>query len=312
MNKNKKLYLQTAVVLALVAVFVVIFMVSSDNSSDVITVDEKGERAGTLSEQEKDEVTIPDLENDLEIGTDGVVSEIERAEADSDELTIITLITEVNTLYTVAVPAGGSSVCEAGDAIAEISVIEPGDKIGVRGKTDAEGRIVPCESEFHSLRIHGVYENDEVGLTFSYRKSPAGYRLITDGYDFSADPQFITGALLMYEDDAKGVSFDSPDIILPPSTALRVYHNPEGLSADAWAQANAEETNYEQALADPAEITVGQRAAIGYTVRGVYFTDTYVVAYGEYVLLVSGEYIEYESEAFHDIERLVRTIEFIY
>lgn len=293
-------------------VAVLLIISSSINSSSETIEKESSTGEDVQSEQEKDEVTIPDLESDLEIGTDGVVSAIERAEADSDELTTITLITEVNTLYTVAVPAGASSVCEAGDAIAEISVIEPGDKIGVRGKTDAEGRIVPCVSDSHSLRIHGTYENDKVGLTFSYRKSPDGYRLVTDGYDFSTDPQFITGALLMYEDDAKGVSFDSPDTILPPSTTLRVYQNPEGLSADEWAQANAEETNYEQALADPAEITVGQRTAIGYTIRDAYFTDTYIVTYGEYALVVSGEYIEYESDAFHDIERLVSTIRFSY
>ena len=96
----------------------------------------------------------------------------------------------------------------------------------------------------------------------------------------------------------------------PPATILRVYRNPENLSPEEWAKANPAETGFDRALAEPAEISVGLKDAIGYTVDGLYLTDVYTVTYDEYALVITGEYIEYESGPFNDIERLVRTITF--
>jgi hypothetical protein len=310
MRKKTKTHVQIAGV-ALLLGFVLIYLFSDSGPQDTLSMTEPELGADVVSGvTDEVKVTAPELEADVEIGTDGVVVAVDMPEAGVNEFAVITLKTDANTLYTVAVPIATPSPCESLDAIAEVALIVPGDKIGVRGKTDGENRIVPCDSEFHQLKIQGAYENPDVGLTFYYQKSPDGYRLDTEGYEFSTDPLFVTGALLMNKSEAEELLSSVEPREAPPATTLRVYQNPEGLSPEEWAEANPSETYFERALAEPAEISVGLKDAIGYTVDGLYLIDVYVVTYGEYALVITGEYMEYESEPFHDIERLVRTIVF--
>jgi hypothetical protein len=296
MKSKTKKRIRTISVVSIIALLLVAVLVyvPRDTHDDVSNSVTERQSEGPL-------LTFPELELGVELGTDGVVSAVERSGDAPNEMVIITLQTEVNSVYTVAVPADHAIACAAGDAIADVSMISIGDKIAVRGKTDAGGRVVPCESEFHTLRIRGVYENSDVGLTFNYKKSPNGYLLMTDGYDFSTSTQFVTGALLI---DATAESDR------PPVTMLRVYKNPDGATPIAWAESNQSETLIHRTLAEPALIAVGREDAIGFTLRGPYLMDVYVVAFGEYVLVINGEYEEYDSESFRDIDDLVRTIVF--
>jgi hypothetical protein len=310
MKKKTKKYLQVLGVVLLLAIVLVYVLASGtlqnslSNSSPTAGVDSE------LDASMDSNVTVPVLESDVEIGTDGIVVSVEQQGSGTNTVAIITLKTEVNSIYTVAVPTSIPSPCEAPHALADIASIVPGDKIAVRGKTDAEGRIVPCESEFHQLRIQGVYENTDAGLSFFYKKSPDGYLLKTEGYDLSTDPLFVTGAMIANKKEAEELLSSVEPREFPPTTILRVYRNPEGLPAEEWARANPAETDIERALAAPAEISVGREDAIGYTLDGLYLTDVYVVTYGEYALMIRGEYIEYDSEPFKDIGQLVATISF--
>ena len=294
-HKTKKRIRLVGILLALFLGAMLLMVVPFGDTENHVEVDPE-------AQDEEVTLTYPTLEPDVEIGTDGFVAAVEMIGEGLESTTLITLQTEVNSVYFIALPANHRTVCEAGDALADASVITQGDKIAVRGKTDADGRIVPCESEHHSLRIRGVYKNPDVGLTFTYKKSPAGYVLMTDGYDFSTSSLFVTGALLLPQ---SGVDSERP-----PVTIVRVYNNPDGLEALEWAQENQSETLIHRALAEPAEISVGRKDAIGYTVQGPFFMDIYVTAFGEFVLLINGEYAEYDSEPFQDIGELVRTISF--
>lgn len=310
MKTKTKRDIQFAGAALLLVVGLTYFLSSSDSQND-LQVDETVLDTNNLSEQ-NDGVApnTPALESDVEIGTDGVVIEIDRSGIENDEPAIITIQTDANSVYKIAVPTENLSNCEAVEEIAEVGLIAIGDKISIRGKTDGEGRIVPCDSEFHQMKVRGVYENNEIGLSFNYKKSPEGYMLETENKEFSTSEDFVTGALLVNKKDAEALLSSSVPGEFPPTTMVRVYNNPNELSPDEWASANPDETGYNRALAEPAEISVGRKEAIGYTVDGLYLTDVYVTTYNEYALVVTGEYIEYESEPFNDIEQLVATIVF--
>ena len=295
-TKKRIQYSASIFVLATLALVVLHMPFGTEESVDMESESESElqDEGATLS--------FPALEPDVEIGTDGFVAAVETTGDAANATSLITLQTEVNSVYFVAVPLDPATACEAGEAIADVRVIMEGDKIAVRGKTDADGRIVPCESEHHSLRIRGVYENPDVGLTFNYKKSPEGYVLMTEGYDFSTSSLFVTGALLL--------PYNMLGADRPPATIVRVYQNPENLNAEEWARANEAETLIHRITTEPAAITVGGRDAVGYTLRGPFYMDVYVVAYDGSVLMINGEYAEYDSEPFRDIGEMVRTISF--
>ena len=293
-SKKKRVYYTAAVVLCVVIAVVLInnAFFGVDDATDGETTSQDGDMTPKY----------PILEPNVGVGTDGVVAAVETSSGDSGEVLLITLQTEVNSFYRVTVPLDHVVACEAGNAIADVRVITPGDKIAIRGTTDSSGRIVPCESEHHSLTIHGVYHNADAGLSFNYKKGPGGFVLVNDEYEFSTSSQFVTGALLLSSRDT--VSERSP------ITMLRVYRNPDLMESEEWARANPSETFIHRIGIEPAEISVGGEDAIGFTLQGPFLMDVYVVAYSEYILVINGEYEEYDSPPFHDIGELVDTIAF--
>jgi hypothetical protein len=268
------------------------------------------EKVDEVIEEEKDPNSPTALEVGVELGTDGTVVAVDSSGIAADGPALINFKTDGNSVYTIAVPSMGLPNCVAANQIADVSDIVPGDRVSIRGKTDEEGRIVPCESDTHQLTVKGVYKNENVGLDFAYLKSPNGYLLQTEGDQFSNDPSFVSGAVLMNKKEAEEMLLSDVPREFPPAIRLRVYDNPEKRSPLEWTKEKTVESNYEFAMAEPVEITVGNESAVGYTTDGLYLTDTFVVGYGDYILIVTGEYVDTESAIFTDLEQLVDTITF--
>lgn len=70
-----------------------------------------------------------------------------------DGPSLITIKDESGADVVVAVPSMGINLCLAKDAIADVYTIKAGDVAEARGTVDEEGRIVPCESSDHYLKI---------------------------------------------------------------------------------------------------------------------------------------------------------------
>lgn len=82
----------------------------------------------------------------------GTITEIDSSQIAADGPTEITLEADSETIV-VAVPSMGINLCASADNIVDISSLEVGDMLDVRGRIDTEGRIVPCESELHYLEL---------------------------------------------------------------------------------------------------------------------------------------------------------------
>jgi hypothetical protein len=306
--KNKKYVSIFSAILLFVVIL--IYLLGSDTTHEQLSETEQEQSLATTSTKGEQAATIPILESGVELGTDGVVTKIDLSGVVETEPALVTIKTDANSLYTIAVPVSDLATCEAQENIADVYGLIVGDKISVRGTTDAQGRVVTCANESHQLKARGVYQDSNVGLSFTYKKSPDGYRLETEGYNFSSDPAFISGVVLTDENDAAELLSSTVPREGPPTIKLLVYENPDELSPTEWAKANPLETAYSRALAEAATISVGRREAIGYTVDGLYLTDVYIVTYNKKALIIMGEYIDFESEIFKDVEQLVASIVF--
>ncbi|NCN11994.1 hypothetical protein GW937_01595 [Candidatus Kaiserbacteria bacterium] len=254
--------------------------------------------------------TVTALESNVEIGTEGFATNVDVSGAAFDEPVLITFETDGDSLHTIAVPTIELPLCAAYGKIADVNDILIGDRLSVRGMTDEDGRLVPCDSDLHFLTISTVYTDETTGLTFVYRKSPDGYLREGDEYKISTDPNFVTGVALTTKKGALELLLSDVPRELPPSIKLRVYKNSEEQSPLEWAKANAVESNYALALFEPAEISVGKREAVGFTADGLYMAKIYIVAFGENILTITGEYLEEDSMAYRDIEQIVNTVSF--
>lgn len=306
--KNKK-YVSIIGAFLLFAV-ILVYLFGGDTTQEPLIATEQEQIVSTTPTLHDETATVPVLESDVELGTDGVVTKIDMSGVESGEPALVTIKTDANSLYTIAIPVADIAACEAAENIADIYGLVPGDKLSVRGITDVEGRVVTCASEFHQLKARGTYQNVDAGLTFNYKKSPDGYLLETEDYEFSSDPAFVTGVVLTDEKDAAELLASTVPREAPPTIKLLVYENPDELSPIEWVKAYPVESSYTRALAEETEISVGRADAIGYTIDGLYLTDVYVVSYNKKALIIKGEYIDFESEIFKDLDQLVATIVF--
>lgn len=83
----------------------------------------------------------------------GTVTNVNLEQMAVDGPALISIESEQNITYTVAVPSMGLPLCAARENIADVSDINVGDALAVRGKTNAEGYIIPCEDAAHFLQV---------------------------------------------------------------------------------------------------------------------------------------------------------------
>jgi hypothetical protein len=152
-------------------------------------------------------------------------------------------------------------------------------------------------------------ESEEISnLSFTYRTSPDGYVLINDQINWPEN--IISSISLIKKLDYEWSS--EPGFVGegPPSITISVYKNPERLNAKAWAEANSLASNIESIDGPPVPAEIGGEEGIHYLVLGLYFLDTYVVAHGDEIYLLSGAYHEKNDEYDQNFSDLMTTVVF--
>lgn len=209
----------------------------------------------------------------------------------------------------IAIPSFGLPLCAAFENIASFSVIEVGDIVSVRGAVDESGRIVPCENETHYLEVTGKVTNPAFGFEFTYPKGPDGYVILED--DESQDADFVSGTVLFNREEFEMFTESTDAREGPPAMHIRVYQNPNNLSAFVWPDRKPQESNINLAIGEPKEAVVAGANASHYVVDGLYPTDTYVIASGGYVYVLMGSYLDDSSPMKKDFQSIVSSFTFI-
>ncbi|PJE64852.1 MAG: hypothetical protein COU90_01140 [Candidatus Ryanbacteria bacterium CG10_big_fil_rev_8_21_14_0_10_43_42] len=239
----------------------------------------------------------------------GVVTNVDLDAMAYDGPALITVRDDDEKGAVIAVPSMGLSFCEAFERIALVGDIEVGDQIYVEGDVDAPGRIVPCEDPTHYLTVTKTVRDRTRGYEFTYRKGPDGYIMLENTE--SQDIDFISGVMLMNRNEYEELQNSTDAREGPPAIHIRVYQNPDNLSAFVWPERKSLESNVGLALDDPKEAVVGGANASFYTADGLYPIDTYIIANGQYVYVLMGAYRDKESDIYKDFQSLVNSFTFI-
>jgi hypothetical protein len=244
-----------------------------------------------------------------EVTVTGAVTAIDRSQRMVDGPTLITISTDEGLNKTIAVPSMGINLCAARERIADLEQLAVGDTMIVRGATDESGLIVPCERVTDSLTVVGKVLDTVYGYEFMYRKGPNGYITLEDATTGHED--YVTGVLLY--DTREYESFLASEDVRegPPAIRVRVYQNPEMLSAPVWAMRNKQEVNYQLMIGQESEAVVGGANATHFVTDGLFTTEVYVVAHGAHVYVLMGDYADVESVIHDDFNELVTSFTFV-
>jgi hypothetical protein len=222
----------------------------------------------------------------------------------------ISLITSAGDIETVLVPSMGLSQCAAKDHIASLDMIVVGDTIKVSGSDTEEG-IVPCEKSVHYVRVYKEVSAEFLGISFNYRVTPEGYRMVTDMAEMSVDPDFIQGFILTATADVEAMKMDPAPSEGAPTMQLRVYKNTKNESALDWAQNHPLETNIELAVGTPRTVMVEHVSAVLFKADGLYASDVYVATHGGFVYVFTGAYADQSPSIVKDFTELLSSVVFL-
>jgi hypothetical protein len=240
----------------------------------------------------------------------GVVTEVSTEQMMVDGPAVVTIISPVGEMHDILLPSMGRGFCAAGDNVAEVSYIKEGSVIEVRGHLVDDG-IVPCDSTTHYVRVFERVMSSQTGYEFRYRVAPAGYiPFSTEG--MSIDPDFVSGIILMSEDESEELAA-TPDLAreYPPTMQVRVYQNTGDQSSRDWALSHPLESNIELAMSEPQVVMVGHSEALLYTSDGLYAASVYVVTNSDFVYVFTGAYIDSDSSIVKDFRDLIQSVVFV-
>ena len=203
----------------------------------------------------------------------------------------------------------GINLCAATERIADVSNIAVGDVVIVRGARDEAGAIVPCENPRDELVVMGKMSDSVFGYEFSYRKGPDGYVTLEDSGNTHRD--FVTGMMLINKSEYEEFTQSTDAREGPPAMRLRIYQNSDKLHAPVWVARNQAEVNYHLMMGAEEEVVVGGANAVHILTDGLFSTDVYVVAHGQHIYVLMGDFFDSASDVRRDFLALVDSFTFI-
>ena len=157
-----------------------------------------------------------------------------------------------------------------------------------------------------------VYSNKDVGLEFTYKTGPDGYVLGEADASENSDGNIKTIILMQTKDkeniDKGGAPVNSEG---PAIMSINIFSNTENKEAGIWAMENPAFSNMGLKTNDSTAVVVGGANAVRYNADGLYASDNVVVAHGGFIYVLTGMYIDANSNLKKDFSPLVDSIKFI-
>lgn len=243
----------------------------------------------------------------------GQVTEVNFEQVAADGPTVVTFTTAgTNEVRQVAVPSMGLPLCPAAAEIADAFQLAPGDRIEVRGRVGEDGTIVPCEDAGHYLRATRTEAKTEYGFSFTYEKGPRGYVLEEGTLEANDEALEVLYSGVFTNTDDYAAFVASEEAREGPETfSVRVYENVANLRPAQWIEAYEAESNLELRIGETEETVVAGANAVRYVTDGLYPTNTFVVAHGEFMYVLSGQYNDPLSAIGVDYGEFVAALAFI-
>ncbi|HEX2792605.1 MAG TPA: hypothetical protein VHO23_02725 [Candidatus Paceibacterota bacterium] len=147
----------TKAIAALVALIVLacvgyLFYSHYQSSREPLTEEEQEERMDELPPVNDRSVLVSESSGE-DRTVRGTITAVDTEGAMVDGPVLIELRTDGGEAVAIAVPSMGLPLCAASASIADAFALAVGQEIEARGSVGTEGRVVPCESSGHYLRV---------------------------------------------------------------------------------------------------------------------------------------------------------------
>ncbi len=164
------------------------------------------------------------------------------------------------------------------------------------------------DSAGQTSKTHVTYSQSEIGLEFEYREGPEGY-VVDERMPVDLGTGLVKNIILTRTEDAENtppVGGEGPPVIV-----ISVFENTKKQFPRAWANEHVQYSNINLVMGEVGEAVVGGANAIRYMTDGLYASENVVVAHGDYMYVVTGQFIDQDSPIRRDYEALVESIRFI-
>ena len=209
----------------------------------------------------------------------------------------------------VEVPSMGLPLCPAAAAIADVYRINPGSLASANGEWLDERRLQPCSSPNHFLEISEFLVNTEFGFQLTYPTLPDGY-LVQEG-PASLNSAHRLSLFLVREKEWQDYRNSPAEREGPPQISIDVFANTRNQWSGQWARTNPAVSHLERATTAIEEVVVADANAVHYAADGLYPLDTYVVAHGGFVFLLSAMLAGDDQDLGEDFREMIRSLRFI-
>jgi len=153
-----------------------------------------------------------------------------------------------------------------------------------------------------------TYSQSDLGLEFNYLGGSDGY-VVGEKTLTSSDLGPIKALVLRLTEDTlhePPVGGEGAPVIL-----VSVFENTKKQFPRAWADENIQYSNINLIMGEVEETVVGGANAIRYMADGLYASENVVVAHGDHVYVITGQFMDQDSPIRHDYQTLVESIRFI-
>ncbi|HEY4522718.1 MAG TPA: hypothetical protein VJH91_03765 [Candidatus Paceibacterota bacterium] len=155
-----------------------------------------------------------------------------------------------------------------------------------------------------------TYTNSELGIEFDYRAGPSGY-VVEEMTPSDASAGLVRTIVLKRTEDKQNEGAIPVGGEGPPTITIHVFENTKKQFPRAWADTHIQYSNMNLSQGDAADAVVGGGSAIRYMSDGLYASENVVVAHGDNVYVITGMFIDVDSDIRRDFGPLVESVRFI-
>lgn len=153
-----------------------------------------------------------------------------------------------------------------------------------------------------------TFSSSELGLEFNYKAGSDGYVLEEMSSSAVGSGPMKTLVLTRSEDKLSGVPVGGEG---PPTITLNIFDNKNKQWPQTWVDTHTQYSNINLKITNPVETSIGGAKAIRYMADGLYVSDNVVITHGDSVYMVSGMFLEEDSNLRRDFQPLLDSIRFI-
>lgn len=153
-----------------------------------------------------------------------------------------------------------------------------------------------------------TYSQSDIGLEFDYPEGPLGY-VVDERMPVDLGTGLIKNIILMRTED----TLHEPPVggEAPPAIVISVFGNTKKQFPRSWADENIQYSNINLVTGEVEEAVVGGANAIRYMTDGLYKSENVVVAHGDHVYIITGQFMDLNSPIHREYQVLVESVRFI-